>query len=131
MYKKLIRPLLFLFNPESIHNFSFFFIKLILKFPFVKPLFKSLFSFNNKKLETSLFGIKFKNRIGLAAGFDKNAELLNEMECFGFSHVEVGTITPKPQFGNTKPRLFRLKSDKALINRMAVSYTHLTLPTKA
>lgn len=118
MYKKLIRPLLFLFNPESIHNFSFFFIKLILKFPFVKPLFKSLFSFNNKKLETSLFGIKFKNRIGLAAGFDKNAELLNEMECFGFSHVEVGTITPKPQFGNPKPRLFRLKSDKALINRM-------------
>ena len=118
MYKKLIRPLLFLFNPESIHNFSFLFIKLILKFPFIKPLFKSLFSFKNKKLETSLFGIKFKNRIGLAAGFDKNAELLNEMECFGFGHVEVGTITPKPQSGNPKPRLFRLKSDKALINRM-------------
>ena len=79
---------------------------------------KSLFSFNNQKLETSLLGLNFKNRIGLAAGFDKNAEFLNEMECFGFGHVEVGTITPQPQPGNSKPRLFRLKSENALINRM-------------
>ena len=118
MYKKLIRPLLFLFNPESIHNFSFFFLKFFLKIPLMKPLIKSLFSFNNQKLETSLLGLNFKNRIGLAAGFDKNAEFLNEMECFGFGHVEVGTITPQPQPGNSKPRLFRLKSENALINRM-------------
>ena len=118
MYKKLIRPLLFLFNPESIHNFSFFFLKFFLKIPLMKPLMKSLFSFNNQKLETSLLGLNFKNRIGLAAGFDKNAEFLNEMECFGFGHVEVGTITPQPQPGNSKPRLFRLKSENALINRM-------------
>ena len=118
MYKKLVRPLLFLFKPESIHNFSFFFIKYFLKIPLIKSLFKSLFSYDNEKLKTSLFGINFKNKIGLAAGFDKNAELLNEMECFGFGHVEVGTITPKPQPGNPKPRLFRLKSESALINRM-------------
>jgi len=118
MYKKLVRPLLFLFKPESIHNFSFFFIKYFLKIPLIKSLVKSLFSYDNEKLKTSLFGINFKNKIGLAAGFDKNAELLNEMECFGFGHVEVGTITPKPQPGNPKPRLFRLKSESALINRM-------------
>ena len=110
MYKKLIRPILFLFNPESIHN--------ILKIPFLKSFAKVLFVLNDNKLKTSLFGLKFKNKIGLAAGFDKNAQLLNEMECFGFGHVEVGTITPKPQSGNPKPRLFRLKSNKALINRM-------------
>ncbi len=118
MYKKLIRPILFLFNPESIHNFSFIFLKIILKIPFLKSFAKVLFVLNDNKLKTSLFGLKFKNKIGLAAGFDKNAELLNEMECFGFGHVEVGTITPKPQSGNPKPRLFRLKSNKALINRM-------------
>tara|TARA_Y100000813_G_scaffold193142_1_gene172056 strand:+ start:95 stop:1105 length:1011 start_codon:yes stop_codon:yes gene_type:complete len=118
MYKKLIRPILFLFNPESIHNFSFIFLKIILKIPFLKSFAKVFFVLNDNKLKTSLFGLKFKNKIGLAAGFDKNAELLNEMECFGFGHVEVGTITPKPQSGNPKPRLFRLKSNKALINRM-------------
>ena len=118
MYKKLVRPLLFLSNPESIHNFSFFIIKFFLRIPLVKTFMKSLFSYENEKLNTSLFGINFKNKIGLAAGFDKNGEFLNEMECFGFGHVEVGTITPRPQPGNPKPRLFRLKSERALINRM-------------
>ena len=118
MYKKLVRPLLFLSNPESIHNFSFFIIKFFLRIPLVKNLIKSLFSYENEKLNTSLFGINFKNKIGLAAGFDKNGEFLSEMECFGFGHVEVGTITPRPQPGNPKPRLFRLKSERALINRM-------------
>lgn len=118
MYKKLVRPLLFLFNPESIHNFSFFIIKFFLRVPLIKTFLKSLFSYENDKLKTSLFGINFKNKIGLAAGFDKNGELLNELECFGFGHVEIGTITPKPQQGNPKPRLFRLKSESALINRM-------------
>ena len=118
MYKLLIRPFFFLFNPESIHNISFSLIKFICNIPFLKEIIKSLFSFDNKKLEYNLFNLKFKNRIGLAAGFDKNAEILNEIELFGFGHVEVGTITPKPQSGNPSPRLFRLQSNEALINRM-------------
>ena len=118
MYKKLIRPILFLFKPEFIHDFSFFSIKIIFKIPLIKYLFKKLFVLENKNLEINVIGKKFKNRIGLAAGFDKNAELLNQMEYFGFSHVEIGTITPLPQGGNSKPRLFRLSKDRALINRM-------------
>ncbi len=118
MYKKLIRPILFLFKPEFIHNISFFSIKLIFKIPLIKFLSKRLFVLENKKLEVNLIGKKFKNRIGLAAGFYKNAELLNQIEYFGFSHVEIGTITPLPQDGNPKPRLFRLASENALINRM-------------
>ena len=118
MYKKLIRPILFLFKPEFIHDFSFYSIKIIFKIPLIKYLFKKLFVLENKNLEINVIGKKFKNRIGLAAGFDKNGELLNQIEYFGFSHVEIGTITPLPQDGNSKPRLFRLSKDRALINRM-------------
>ena len=118
MYKLLIRPFFFLFNPELIHNISFSLLKLICNIPILKEIINSLFSLDNKKLEYNLFNLKFKNRIGLAAGFDKNAEILNEIELFGFGHVEVGTITPKPQSGNPSPRLFRLQSNEALINRM-------------
>ena len=118
MYKKLFRPILFSFRPELIHNFSFLSIKILFKIPFIKFLSKKLFQLHNKNLEINIIGKTFKNRIGLAAGFDKNAELLHEMEYFGFSHVEVGTITPLPQDGNPKPRLFRLPKDKSLINRM-------------
>ena len=118
MYKKLFRPILFSFRPEFIHNFSFLSIKILFKIPFVKFLSKKLFQLHDENLEINIIGKTFKNRIGLAAGFDKNAELLHEMEYFGFSHVEVGTITPLPQDGNPKPRLFRLPKDKSLINRM-------------
>ena len=87
-------------------------------FPALKGISKKLFCLENEKLSIEFEDLKFKNRIGLAAGFDKNAKYLDELETFGFSHVEVGTITPKPQEGNDKPRLFRLKSDSALLNRM-------------
>jgi|TARA_B110000263_G_scaffold211546_1_gene194560 dihydroorotate dehydrogenase len=118
MYKLIIRPFFFLFGPELIHNFSFLLIKLLCRIPIISNLIKYNFTFKNSLLEKQLFGLNFKNRIGMAAGFDKNALLLYELNYFGFGHVEVGTITPKAQAGNDKPRLFRLRKDKALINRM-------------
>ncbi len=118
MYKLLIRPVFFLFNAEFIHNISLFLVKVLYSFPGLKVISKKLFCLENEKLSIEFEDLKFKNRIGLAAGFDKNAKYLDELETFGFSHVEVGTITPKPQEGNDKPRLFRLKSDSALLNRM-------------
>tara|TARA_B100001996_G_scaffold304740_1_gene245705 strand:+ start:548 stop:1579 length:1032 start_codon:yes stop_codon:yes gene_type:complete len=118
MYKLVIRPLLFLFPPEFIHNLSFIMIKIICKIPFMTSIIKIYFSQNNKVLNKKFFNLNFKNSIGLAAGFDKNALLIKELSLFGFGHIEIGTITPKPQNGNKKPRLFRLNSEKSLINRM-------------
>ncbi|KAB7531321.1 quinone-dependent dihydroorotate dehydrogenase [Flagellimonas olearia] len=117
MYKILIRPILFLFDPEAVHHFSFWAIKLFSKLG-LGPLFRSIFEVRNSKLEREVFGIKFKNPVGLAAGFDKDAKLYNEFSDFGFGFVEIGTLTPKPQPGNPKKRLFRLRQDKAIINRM-------------
>ena len=84
----------------------------------MQSIFRSLYQFNDKRLERTLFGITFKNPVGLAAGFDKNAVLYNELANFGFGFIEIGTITPKGQIGNPKKRLFRLKDDKGIINRM-------------
>lgn len=116
MYKSLIRPILFLFDPEKIHHFTFKLIKI--SNPLIGKINKALFSVNDKRLEKEVFGLKFKNPVGIAAGFDKNGVLINELENFGFGFIEIGTVTPKPQAGNPKKRLFRLKKDKALINRM-------------
>jgi len=118
MYKLLIRPILFLFDPEKIHHFTFSFLKFFGSIPFAKNILRALYSFDNPKLERELFGIKFKNPIGLAAGLDKDAKLIDELACLGFGFIEIGTLTPKPQAGNDKPRLFRLPEDQALINRM-------------
>ncbi|MGB3144960.1 MAG: quinone-dependent dihydroorotate dehydrogenase [Maribacter sp.] len=117
MYRYLIRPFLFLFDPERVHYWSFSSIKLFSSLG-LSGLFKSLFLIEDKGLERELFGLKFKNPVGLAAGFDKNAVLYNELSNFGFGFVEIGTLTPKPQEGNPKKRLFRLKEDQAIINRM-------------
>ena len=117
MYKSIIRPILFLFDPEKVHYFSFSLIKFLSKIGF-SGLFRSLFVVDDSRLEKELFGITFKNPIGLAAGFDKNALLYNELSDFGFGFVEIGNLTPKPQSGNPKPRLFRLEEDKAIVNRM-------------
>lgn len=117
MYKALIRPILFLFDPEKVHYFSFSMIKFFSKIGF-SGFFRSLYVVDDTKLERELFGLKFKNPVGLAAGFDKNALLFNELSDFGFGFVEIGTLTPKPQDGNPKPRLFRLEEDKAIVNRM-------------
>lgn len=118
MYKVFVRPILFLFDPEKVHYFTFSLIRNLSKIPGVKALFRGMYQINDPSLERELFGLKFKNPVGLAAGFDKDAKLYNELSNFGFGFIEIGTITPKPQPGNPKKRLFRLKSDSAIINRM-------------
>ncbi|MFD1553189.1 dihydroorotate dehydrogenase (quinone) [Putridiphycobacter roseus] len=118
MYKAIIRPILFAFDPEKIHHFTFGFIKFVHKIPFVSSILSRVYTVKDKKLEQNLFGLNFKNPVGLAAGFDKNGELFNELSAFGFGFIEVGTVTPVAQEGNPKKRLFRLKEDRGLINRM-------------
>ncbi|MDO6758804.1 quinone-dependent dihydroorotate dehydrogenase [Tamlana sp. 2_MG-2023] len=118
MYKLLLRPLFFLFDPEKIHHFTFSLIKITSKIPGVSAIFRSLYVIDDKRLERKLFGLTFKNPVGLAAGFDKNAVLYNELANFGFGFIEIGTVTPKGQEGNPKKRLFRLKEDQGIINRM-------------
>ena len=118
MYKLLIRPILFLFDAELIHNISFFLIKIFMKMPGISYLSRKLFFIKSKSLEREIFGIKFPNPVGLAAGFDKNAELFNELSNFGFGFIEIGTVTPKSQPGNKKKRVFRLNDDSSLINRL-------------
>ncbi len=117
MYKSLIRPLLFLFDPERVHHFSFTAIRIFSKLGFSR-LIRSMYVIEDKRLEREFFGLTFKNPVGLAAGFDKDAKLYNELSDFGFGFIEIGTLTPKPQQGNPKKRLFRLKADQAIINRM-------------
>ena len=118
MYKSVVRPILFFFDPEKIHHFTFSLIKVVCKIPFVSKIFRRFYVVNDKRLERTLFGITFKNPVGLAAGFDKNAVLYNELANFGFGFIEIGTVTPKGQKGNPKKRLFRLKDDQGIINRM-------------
>ncbi|MGI9651224.1 quinone-dependent dihydroorotate dehydrogenase [Chryseobacterium sp. RLHN22] len=114
MYKSLIRPILFKFDPEEVHHFTFSMLKnfgFLTKLFFPKPI-------EDKRLEREVFGLKFKNPVGLAAGFDKNAVLFNELGDLGFGFVEIGTVTPRAQAGNSKKRLFRLIEDGGIINRM-------------
>jgi dihydroorotate dehydrogenase len=118
MYKLLIRPILFCFDPEKVHYFTFSLIRIVSKIPGFSELFRALYEVKDSRLETEVFGLKFKNPVGLAAGFDKNAVLYKELSNFGFGFIEIGTITPKAQNGNPKKRLFRLKEDSAIINRM-------------
>jgi len=114
----LIRSLLFQFPPEPVHHFSMAALKMACAFDWSKSLLNHQFSFQHPALHRNVFGLSFPNPVGLAAGFDKNAAYLNELEALGFGFVEIGTVTPKPQAGNDTPRLFRLPADKALINRM-------------
>jgi dihydroorotate dehydrogenase len=118
MYKQIIRPILFWFDPEKVHYFTFSLIRMVSKIPGISSLFKFLFVVNDNRLEREVFGLKFKNPVGLAAGFDKDATLYKELSNFGFGFIEIGTLTPKGQEGNPKKRIFRLKEDNALINRM-------------
>jgi len=118
MYKAFIRPLLFCFDPEKVHYFTFSIIKILCKTPLMSNVLRSLYCVEDKRLECKLFGLTFKNPVGLAAGFDKDAKLFNELSNFGFGFIEIGTLTPKPQEGNPKKRLFRLLEDSAIINRM-------------
>lgn len=118
MYKAVIFPILSRFDPEKIHYFTMGCLRLIYRFPGGKALLRALFHVDDTRLTTSFAGLTFKNPVGLAAGFDKNGQWVDELAALGFGFVEVGTVTPKAQEGNPKPRLFRLKKDSALINRM-------------
>ena len=113
-----LRRILFFFPPEWVHYFSMNCMKLLCSNGFTRKLIALAFSVKDYRLKTTLLGLEFKNPVGLGAGFDKNAKYLRELEALGFGFVEIGTVTPLPQDGNAKPRLFRLPADKALINRM-------------
>ena len=112
----LFRSILFMFDAEKVHHFSMNALRFLCNIPFAKKIISKIYCPANDI--TNVFGITFKNKVGLAAGFDKNAKHLNELEALGFGFVEIGTVTPLAQDGNETPRLFRLPKDKALINRM-------------
>ena len=117
MYK-IIRAILFLFDPEKVHYFTAKLIHVTLSIPGMKWIWGKMYDVKDKRLEREVFGIKFKNPVGLAAGFDKNASMFNDLAHCGFGFIEIGTVTPKGQPGNDKPRLFRVKDDSGIINRM-------------
>ena len=117
LYTSIIKPIFFKFDPEKVHYFVFDSIKFFSKIPGVSTLIRKLYQVNHPALAQELFGLTFKNPVGLAAGFDKNAVLYNELANFGFGFIEIGTVTPKAQAGNPKKRLFRLEDDEGIINR--------------
>ena len=116
MYK-ILRSILFWFDPEQVHYFSMNALRWLCKIPGIKLIIQKIYR-PEGNVQYSMFNIQFPNKVGLGAGFDKNAKYLNELKALGFGFIEIGTVTPKPQAGNDKPRLFRLKEDSALINRM-------------
>lgn len=118
MYRYLIRPLLFLLPPETIHHLLVSFLRFVFKIPGIFLLVRTCYHVKHKSLETEFLDMQFSNPVGLAAGFDKNASVYREFHAFGFSFIEVGTITPLGQPGNEKPRSFRIRKDRGLINRM-------------
>lgn len=118
MYKLFIRPILFKFNPEKTHHFSFSFLKWVHKIPLIPYILRKMYVVEHPKLEKKILGLHFSNPVGLAAGFDKDAQLYNELADLGFGFIEIGTLTPKAQKGNALPRLFRLPKDQGIINRM-------------
>lgn len=135
MYKRFIRPLLFKLKPETVHHLIVSLLKIAFIVPGIKSLVKSIYTVKDKRLKRSFLGIEFDNPVGFAAGFDKNAEVYNQFSNFGFSFIEIGTVTPKPQPGNSKPRSFRIPKDSGLINRMGfnnkgVDYAVNKLKTK-
>lgn len=118
MYRTFLKPLLFLLNPERAHHFTTRLFHISLRLPFGRSIFRSNYCVESPKLERELFGLKFPNPVGLAAGFDKDATLFEDFQHLGFGFIEVGTVTPVGQEGNPKPRMFRLPADHGLINRM-------------
>jgi len=118
VYKSILRPILFLFPPETIHNLATLYIQILNKIPLLNNFIRKVYRVDHPNLSRELFGLKFDNPVGLAAGFDKDAVMLDGLSNFGFGFIEVGTVTPEPQDGNPKPRLFRIPVNKALINRM-------------
>lgn len=123
----IVKWVFFKFDPEKIHHFTFSFLRFWLKVPLVKPIWRKIHTVEDPALITEVAGLKFPNPVGLAAGFDKNAILINELAACGFGFVEIGTVTPLAQDGNPKPRLFRLIQDEAIINRMGFNNDGMTL----
>ena len=118
LYRKIIRPFLFHTDPEIIHYRVFKWLKIFFHLPGLKSITRKIYATTDTKLKRTVFGIDFPNPVGLAAGFDKDAKLFSELQILGFGFIEVGTVTPLPQPGNEKPRMFRLTKDEAIINRM-------------
>jgi dihydroorotate dehydrogenase len=118
MYKWFVRPLLFRFPAERVHHWVFNWLKFLLAWPGAKAVARAWYGYQSPRLAQHLWGLHFPNPVGLAAGFDKDARLIDELACFGFGFIEIGTLTPRPQPGNPQPRLFRLPADQALINRL-------------
>ncbi|MBI9035533.1 MAG: quinone-dependent dihydroorotate dehydrogenase [Bacteroidales bacterium] len=127
LYRSIIRPLLFQLNPEAIHHIVNAGLKFVYAIPGVGAMSRAYFHINDKSLETEVFGLKFPNPVGFAAGFDKEGKLYNELHNLGFGHIEIGTFTPKGQSGNPQPRLFRLIEDHGLINRMGFNNSGATV----
>ena len=121
MYKHLIKPILFCFNPETAHNLTFSALAFLRHVPFARPIMRAIYKKDSPALSKEVFGIKFPNPVGLAGGLDKNGEFYNDMANFGFGFVEIGSLTPKPQDGNPKPRCFRVPGDRAIINRFGIN----------
>ncbi len=121
MYKHFIRPILFCFNPETAHNLTFLALKILRYIPFARTFIRLAYKKESPALEKEVFGLKFKNPVGLAGGLDKNGEFYNDLGNFGFGFIEIGSLTPEPQPGNPKPRLFRVVQDRAIINRMGIN----------
>ena len=117
-YQNILKPLLFLVDPELAHYIVAHGLRLIMKVPGVSLIFNWVYGFKHQDLSREVFGLRFENPVGLAAGFDKNAYSVDDYSNLGFGFIEVGTVTPKAQAGNPTPRLFRLPQDEALINRM-------------
>ncbi|HYH55509.1 MAG TPA: quinone-dependent dihydroorotate dehydrogenase, partial [Anseongella sp.] len=118
MYKQLIKPVLFSIDPETIHHRIFSLLKTLFRLPGAPAAARKLYCLDDPRLRRRVFGIDFPNPVGLAAGFDKDARLFNELSGLGFGFIEIGTLTPRAQPGNPRPRLFRLPADQALVNRM-------------
>lgn len=118
MYRSLLKPLFFALPPERAHDLTLFLLKAVLAVPGLSHLFRSFYRVRAPRLERECFGLRFPNPVGLAAGFDKDGRHFRAMAALGFGFVELGTVTPRPQAGNPRPRLFRLPADEALINRM-------------
>ena len=121
MYKHIIKPFLFCFNPETAHNMTFSALSFLRHVPFARSIIRGIYKKEAPALEKEVFGIKFPNPVGLAGGLDKNGEYYNDMANFGFGFVEIGSLTPKPQDGNAKPRCWRVPGDRALIDRFGIN----------
>lgn len=121
MYKHILKPILFQFNPETAHNLLFSLLTFLRHIPGARAIMRAIYKKDSPKLAREVFGLNFPNPVGLAGGLDKNGEFYNDMANYGFGFVEIGSLTPKPQDGNPKPRCFRVPQDKAIINRFGIN----------